>query len=131
MKIVSFNVAKAIKEAGYPQGDKNSGLTSVYPLEDHDDNYTPYTRIGKLTTNYQCQTFRMLTEIPFVVAPTYLDVWLWLWRKKNIHIDIDYDSYSEGAKSFDNKTLEEYIKDDPEEAIIATIEYLVENNLIK
>lgn len=81
MKRVSFKVAKAIKEAGYPQGDKNSGLIDVYALEDHNDNFVPYTRIGKLTTNYHCQTFSMLRDIPFVVAPTYLEVWLWLWRR--------------------------------------------------
>lgn len=139
-KIVTFEVAKALKEAGYPQGDKNSGLTNVYPLEDHDDNYTPYTRIGKLTTNYHCQTFRVLSDIPFVVAPTYIDAWLWLWREKEIRILL------EDAKNPEEPEIERgcYVGTnqlggicssqefaDPEDAIVDIIEYFVRNDLMK
>jgi len=136
MKRVSFEVAKAIKEAGYPQGDKNSGLTDVYPLEDHDDNVIPYTRIGKLTTNYHCQTFRILSDIPFVVAPTYLEVWLWLWKEKGIYISVERIFTTEGVRvscsvSYGvNIYLLKY-RLNPEAAIIAAIEYLVKQNLIK
>lgn len=126
MKIVSFKVAKAIKEAGYPQGDENSGLMDVYPLEDHDDNFVPYTRRGKLSTNYACRTFRILSVIPFVVAPTYLDVWLWLWREKNIKIQNEFDS----ANIWPIGVSISYYAD-PEEAIEEAIEYLADNDLIK
>lgn len=46
----------------------------------------------------------------------YLEVWLWLWREKENPIYIDY--------SFCN--IDENIKD-PEEAINAAIDYLIEN----
>lgn len=125
-RIVSFEVAKAIEKIGFPQPDKNSGITNVYPLEDHDDNFTPYTRIGKLTTNYHCQTFRVLSDIPFVGAPTYIDVWLWLWREKKYPIDVD--CYNATHWSTDIVSGE---FTDPEEAIVEAIDYLVDNNLIK
>lgn len=133
MERVSFKVAKVIKEAGYPQGDRNSGLMSVYALEDRDDNYIPYTRIGKLTTNYHCQTY--FNDIPFAVAPTYLEVWLWLWREKKICINCNYDKYNMlpmwWCTDEDGINYSAPNYDDPEEAIIATIEYLVDNHLIK
>lgn len=140
-KIVSFKVAKAIKKAGYPQGNKNSGNCDVYPLEDHDDNYTSYTRIGKITTRYKCETWRILSSIPYVVAPTYLEVWLWLWREKNKSISIicDEDDRLEANWYVNAEKLtggigsftEQVFFSDPEEAIIAAIEYLVDNDLIK
>lgn len=141
MKKVSYKIAKAIKDAGYPQPDKNSGLTEVYALEDHDDNFVPYTRIGKLTTNYHCQTFRMLRDIPFVVAPTYLDVWLWLWQEKKIKICVEHKVSVDGNdRNTDVYILAPFyalphsmikLYNNPEDALIDAIEYLVENGLIK
>lgn len=134
-KRVSFKVAKAIKEAGYPQGNKNSGNCPVYPLEDHDENYTPYTRIGKITTRYKCETWRILSSIPYVVAPTYLDVWLWLWREKKFAIPADYFGYDNNYWSScipisgDRFEFFEPLHD-PEDAIIAAIEYIIDKNLL-
>lgn len=54
------------------------------------------------------------------VAPTYLEVWLWLWREKGTPIHIDYSFCRVDVNI-----------NDPEEAIITAIEYLVNNNLIK
>lgn len=134
MKRVSFEVAKALKEAGYPQGDKNSGNCDVYPLEDHDDNYTPYTRVGKITTRYKCETWRTLSSIPYVVAPYYLEVWLWLWREKKCYIDVLNNQGGKVAQCLiwiGNKPVHKLAYDTPEEAIIAAIdaalEYLSKN----
>lgn len=44
LKRVSFAVAKAIREAGYPQGDKNSGNDYCYPLVTKNINYSPYVK---------------------------------------------------------------------------------------
>lgn len=113
MKIVSFKVAKAIKEAGYSQEE----LTDEVYLVNCD-------KEGKLA-HYRSALF-----YDCVIAPTYLEAWLWLWREKKIHIDVDND-LSDRCTSFDDNTFEEYIADDPEEAIIAAIEDLANNDLIK
>lgn len=100
-KRVSFKVAEAIKEAGYPQ--------------DNEEMHYSY--------------FNDNEEI-ICRCPHYLDVWLWLWREKDIRINTrDYFSglaVSESSSSYDSVSYT-----DPEEAIIAAIEYLVDNNLIK
>lgn len=72
----------------------------------------------------------------FVVAPTYLDVWLWLWREKKIAIPADYfgyeNNYWESCVPIGNDKFEFFSPmRDPEEAIIKSIEYLVTNKLIK
>lgn len=56
MKRVSLKVAKAIKDAGYPQDYENA-----------EDTYT--NLIGGIW-----------------VKPTYIEVWLWLWREKKIDL---------------------------------------------
>ena len=62
--------------------------------------------------------------------PAYLDVWLWLWRekKKRIHTRYYYGGLAVSESSSDYGSISHA---DPEEAIIAAIEYLVENDLIK
>lgn len=111
MKRVSFKVAKAIKEAGYPQerkyGNNNYTRQGVGGSPLYEDGY---------------------------VAPTYIDVWLWLWRKKKIFLTQCYKSV--GKIEID--ILDDivylgtlYTYSDPEEAIEKAIEYLIENNLIK
>ena len=104
MKRVSFEVAKAIKDAGYPQ---EGGMY--------------YNKDGDLILPWSFNN-----EDIFVVAPYYLDVWLWLWREKKIVIEVLH-TYKRGW-------FTELMKDsnnDPEEAIEAAIEYLVTNKLIK
>lgn len=109
MKRVSFKVAQAIKEAGYPQeGD------------------WWYSKDGKLSD-------WLMPHQQEIYAPTYLDVWLWLWREKGIQITIGVDFcciwVPDKEVNYMSKTT---IKNnDPEEAIIAAIEYLVNNDLIK
>lgn len=104
MKRVSFKVAKAIKEAGYPQDE----------LENPDSHWF-YDEETK------CNILRV----------TYLEVWLWLWREKKICINCNYDKYNFPPMWWCNN--EDRINyntpnfDDPEEAIIAAIEYLVDN----
>lgn len=118
MTWVSFEIAKAIKEAGYPQWNVDGAA----------DNF-------KLA--YDCEG--VLWEIKYFdqnpqdyyTAPAYLDVWLWLWREKDIHIDVDNDCFGDGCTSFNDKTFEEHNANDPEEAVITAIEYLVKHNLIK
>lgn len=112
MEIVSFEVAMAIRKAGYPplKADWSYGATTkelVHFVDD--DDYV-------------------------ISAPTYLDVWLWLWREKNIKIDIDYivgqcSIYDIAYNLIYTQTFQTFA--DPEEAIIAAIESLVENDLIK
>lgn len=140
-KTVSFEVAKALKEAGYPQGDKNSGDCKVYPLETHNINWEPYTKEGVLSTRYKCETWTiLLTAIPYVVAPTYIDAWLWLWREKEIRIcledawDLQEPEIERGCYVGTNQlggicSSQEFA--DPEDGIVDIIDYLVKNKLLK
>lgn len=65
LEIVSFEVAKAIEEAGYPQGQEKYCYRSngeMYIFENMFDHIPDYC----------CD------------APTYIEVWVWLWRKKKV-----------------------------------------------
>lgn len=116
MKTVSYKIAKSLKDAGYPQegplyytSDKE--LFNWNEIEEWDNKY--YSKIS---------------------APCVMDVWLWLWQEKRCYIQ---------TLLFENDVFRAYIfyrsqpykfvfsSNDPEEAIEKTIEYLVENNLIK
>ena len=110
MKRVSYNVAKSLKEAGYPQDIKE-----VY--KENGEYFTSYIKYSN--------TF---------AAPTYLEVWLWLWREKkinllnvgNINNEAQIDILQNGVFIHTTNAYS-----DPEEAIIAAIEYLVDEELIK
>lgn len=123
MKRVSFEIAKVIKEAGYPQD--NVPITEI-----------GWYNIARVYTN-QLPTYWEGDNMFVAVAPTYLEVWLWLWREKGIYIDIAHYYSSDEVTIFDNKYNEiKYIDcigkyRDPEEAIIKAIEYLVNENLLK
>ena len=103
MKRVSFKVAKAIKEAGYPQDElKNPDSHWFYDEET------------------KCDILRV----------TYLEVWLWLWREKRIPISVhevedDFGGEVIGFNVWARGGIFE--ENGPEEAIIAAIEYLVDN----
>lgn len=128
MKRVSFKVAKILKEAGYPQ----------------DQTVSHYTSWGELVY------YGIAGEDGFDV-PTYFDVWLWLWREKKYRIllsasnqrwnevhgivdgvnGIVETSWYKGLPGYD-ATNHNANHIDPEEAIEAAIEFLVNNsNLIK
>lgn len=120
-KTVSFMIAKALKEAGYPQGEaelryvlKNCCFDSLWYKE------------GELVEKrWKIQKYNVAD------APIYTDVWLWLRREKGIRIK----DTCEGAVWvwIDNESSR-YIEvgtKDPEDAITAAIEYIVDNNLIK
>lgn len=114
-KRVSFEVAKAIKEAGYPQ--TINSISSEWYLPN-----------GQLYTSYIDATIPLRefhTMLAECIAPTYFEVWLWLWREKRKSIDIVFNGYSwESSENCEDCN-------DPEEAIIAAIEYLADNDLIK
>lgn len=110
MKIVSFEVAKSVKEAGYPQ--------------EWNDTEFYYTENGELkcSDDYEGNSIEdiMYYQRYAVPAPFVMEIWLWLWREKGTPIRVDY-----AFCGIDDKI------NDPEEAIETTIEYLVKNDLIK
>lgn len=114
MERVSFEVAKAIKEAGYPQGNTDK----CYLTADHNK----YYKEGQIVENDDGE-WSVLTK-NLADIPTYLEVWLWLWREKDIQCSI-----KDGYVYIGSDELDYY--SDPEEAIIGAIEYLVDNDLIK
>lgn len=143
-KIVSFKVAEALKEAGYPQYRHDVG----YVTEKCCDGFNVFNK-GRLTDNAS-------RRVKKISAPTYLEVWLWLWREKKIYFaprliqkdptigdytwlispwDMGYINKT-STYSFHNNDEENPYKimddvEDPEKAIAAAIEYLVEHNWIK
>lgn len=119
MKRVSFPVAKALKEAGYPQELKEGTIF--------------YAENG-LMDKYDSDLYELFDPM-YCVCPYTMEVWLWLWREKKISIDVDYLH----GIFWGTFTFGEYVKNDdgepehadPEDAIVSAIEYLVKNNLIK
>lgn len=125
LKRVSFSVAKALKEAGYPQ----EGVWY----------YSPDGRIGEAVPDPEDY-----------LAPTYLQAWLWLWREKKYRILLSASnqrwdevhgivtgtdgevcqSYHRGEKAYD-ATDHRANWQDPEEAITEAINHLVEHKLLK
>lgn len=112
MKRVSFETAKAIKEASYPQ------------------------KACRYQYNYEGILVDLVREGGICygpIAPTYLEVWLWLWREKKIPIDlcsVDNERWAYFEQGI-NISRDGYIYCDPEEAIIAAIDYLIANKLLK
>lgn len=123
MKRVTFKVATALKEAGYPQ-------------EWHECEYY-YTENGELkrSGDYEGYSIEDITynQRYAIPAPTYLEAWLWLWREKNIWIEVVIDKSTNKAYPIINDHTDWIFDSDenPEEAIIGAIEYIVNNNLIK
>lgn len=73
MKKVTFNTAKALKKAGYPQNPYNDTLWFDLNGEQSSDEAVID---GDVDIDAVC------------AAPTYLEARLWLWRKKRWFIQI-------------------------------------------
>lgn len=116
-KRVSFKVAKALKEAGY--WDPNTTLTSQY-------NNPCYAKNEKLYENGCICDWEDVFP-----APTYLDVWLWLCREKGKDSMTCYFKDRRRWSCWITGMERTISENDPEEAIIAAIDYLVDNDLIK
>ena len=121
-KLVTYKVAKALKEAGYPQG-----LTTYRYLTKE----TEYFNEGTLMDSFGVIAYVDNTAD----ATTYIDAWLWLWREKGIMIDtlriedcVEVSVYTDDLECL---YIYDQVYPDPEEAIANAIDYLVENNLIK
>lgn len=108
MKRVSLKVAQAIAKAGY---------------------WCKYGHRCEVQENVDSEQLLLNVDYSLLSlgVPTYLEVWLWLWREKNIVIE---PVYCEEGWTVLIHGVQGFFKD-PEEAIIAAIEHLVENDLIK
>lgn len=130
-KRVTFEVAKALKEAGYPQGETKY----VYTLRAFIQ-HIPYRSYdaGELTPR-----IKTLPSPAIADAPTYLDVWLWLWREKKWFIQLcevqDKFHYETFYLNYDNwlpsGILSEKRYSDPEEALEVAIENIVRKRFSK
>lgn len=135
MKRVSFEVAKAIKEAGYPQdkSEYNNGYAiskvtyKVYSSRD-DTWYSNSADTGRMLT-FDDDYYYPEDCGEYCVAPYYMDVWLWLWREKRIEIEILNDGVGLTSQ-IRIQGRPQFFNNDPEEVIIAAIDYLVNNDLI-
>lgn len=139
-KRVSYKIAKALKEAGYPQGITRD----VYVIKEDCRTCIEYP-IGVCISSSVALPQDYIADIPFA-----LDVWLWLWRQKKYRILFSAsnqrwnevhgivtgtdgevcESYHRGAKAYD-ATDHDANWSDPEEAIEKAVEYLVDNKLLK
>lgn len=116
MKLVSFEIAKAIKEVGFPQ---------MYIK-----NHCYYYNEKLVIPDNIIEDFKV---VDCIAAPTYLEVWLWLWRSKRMAIDAECMEKLDtnvAPNMWENGILSARYND-PEEAIIAAITYMVDKNLIK
>ena len=112
MKRCSFKVARALKEAGYPQ----YGSCDEY-----------YNQEGHVVSKF-CDINKLIYP-----APTYLEVWIWLWKVKKIKL-MPTPIFNEIYNDINKVGIVApscYIEaNDPEEAIEKAVDYLVDNNLI-
>lgn len=124
MKRISFKVAKVIKDAGYPQiGNMNyASVDGATVMSD----VTITIPVGELIDT---NDYLGYVSSDFISAPTYLEVWLWLCKEKEIEIEVFNTNY--GWYCLLNNDYQCDYGENPEEAIVAAIEYLVDNNLIK
>lgn len=132
MERVPFNVAKALKDAGYPQTleedyDVGYAITKVtyQEYDSFDGTWYTYTASPGIDLIFNNKNFYPENCGEFCVAPYYLDVWLWLWREKKINVTPEYDQIS---GLFSSCGVSE--REDPEEAIKQAVDYLVEQKLI-
>lgn len=108
-KRVTFKVAKALKEVGYPQN------TTWW--------YSPDGNVGDV-----------IPDPEDFAAPSYLDVWTWLSNKKHIFIDVKHhctncvEAYVE-TEICDKGLI--FNEGNEEDGIAAAIDYLVNYDLIK
>lgn len=126
---VSFEVAKLLKEKGFPQ--------------DPDICNTAYTWKGKMSNNAKSFMPNIYSIIPsrcYFIAPTLQMAIQWLRRVKNIYVQVDLDSWALGTHSgyyiviqstnsgFEEiSPCEQVFFDEPEEAVEAAIKYCLEN----
>lgn len=127
MKRVSFKVAKALKEAGYPQKPNYSESYCWYVTKHSEPIFDePYEEEGTLVDDWDFAT-------NMVSAPFAFEVRQWLWREKKIKVSSDFFRNDKWGARIDSP--DEYHElfpfSDPEEAIIAAIEYLVNESLLK
>lgn len=131
MKKISYKVAKAIaipylkSIVSQKIGEENTEYGKVNVCDALQEYIIPerYMRgNGKEIWGWSDYCFRCVK--PF---PTYLELWLWLWREKDIKI-LNDDIGSANILPFCIE-ISEY--EDPEKAIIAAIECLVDNKLLK
>ena len=89
-KRVSFKVAKAIKEAGYPQEYNSPCYVTEDCIKEYDRDYDgdmPLIGEREYKEGQYINRFSYRDEEcdpPHCYAPTYIDVWLWLWRENQI-----------------------------------------------
>lgn len=138
LKRVSFEIAKAIKDAGYSVDVTEENEDNVFVVfSDEPDNPLPYSSAE--IQGYFEEWYLEKHNVEWCFSPTYLEVWLWLWREKNIQFSVNgicdyhkqfmYVGCDCGTLQLGGITTSEF--NDPEEAIIGAIKYLCENNLIK
>lgn len=126
MKRVSFEVAKALKEAGYDEVCQYGycvvdGIPTLVKTEEEWERH-PINNSDMY--DFLVCTCQEIEGKEDCTAPTYLEVWLWLWREKKYPINVDCHIGGNGKWSTD-MSIEDYT--DPEEAIIAAIESLVDD----
>lgn len=149
-KTVSFEVAKALKEAGYPQPQTDvwgyvNRPNNCYFTGRHyywDENHERQIEWDETNQFHTIDDWADEIEPSFygsaIAAPTYLDVWLWLWREKRITLEPSKEGIlvlecedENGQLYYSHNIYSQDENKDPVEAIIAAIDFLVENNLIK
>lgn len=139
MKRVTFKVAKALKEAGYPQPQtdalgyvnrpNNCYFTGIHSYYDENrERRLEWKETDEFhTTDDWVDEIEPIFYGSAIAAPVYLEAWLWMWREKHIPIEADY---SFAKENWINGGICGEGYDDPEESIIAAINYLIEKGEI-
>ena len=139
MERVSFEVAKYLKEVGYPQDIEEENAEGYAISDVRYQEYDSFDESWDWHTAHQGTNLIFATNYfypedcgEYCVAPYVMEAWFWLWREKGIRIKDTYDGavWVWGDKIKSPIYIEVQTKD-PEESIKRAIAYLVTNNLIE
>lgn len=133
MERVKFEVAKALKEAGYPQDkseyDEGYAISKVYydVYSSRDYRWYPSSADTGRLLSFDNDYYYPEDCGEFCVAPSYMEAWLWLWEEKKFIIELQ----GQRTTGWSTPLFPNRFFHNQEQAIIAAIDYLVEYNLIK
>lgn len=130
---VNYKVAKALKDAGYPQEvvSQCEESTDVL-LSDDPGTYLSYAfakKNGYLDTQYLIKN-----NVEYCVCPSFLEAWVWLSVEKGIGIDALHVKTINGEVAWRNGNILDLIPPfygSPEELIMCEIRDMVDKGLIK
>lgn len=122
MDFVTFEIAKKLKEKGFPQGNENDITEKYYTISD--SLKSAIMLANNEDVKWYCPTISQVLKLLRENKSLYIEIYMYhncyLWEIYNTEMyDIDYFQKSEKYSEIEYKTYEE--------AALAGIEYVLDN----